>query len=72
MILDLDKDSDLRTAADICIVGGGICGITLAVELSRRGKNVLLLEAGGPRYEARTQALYETELLGLPFEDTMQ
>lgn len=71
MIFDFENEAEsIGTTAEICIVGGGVCGITLAVELARKGKKVLLLEAGGERYEARSQALYETELIGLPFEDT--
>lgn len=38
--------SDLLRA-EICIVGGGIAGLTLAHELVRLGHEVLLLEAGG-------------------------
>lgn len=47
--------------ADICIVGGGAAGITLALELRDSGKSVLLLEAGGEAEEAETQALYAGE-----------
>lgn len=44
--------------ADICIVGAGVAGITLAVELAGTGLNVLLLESGGLRAERRVQRLY--------------
>lgn len=55
--LDLDSCEDgLR--ADICIVGAGAAGITLALRLIDSGFDVLLLEAGGRRDEAATQALY--------------
>ena len=30
---------------DVCVVGGGLAGLTTALELSRRGKRVVLLEA---------------------------
>ena len=46
-------------SADICIVGAGAAGITLAVELAGAGPSVLLLESGGLKPEARTQRLYE-------------
>jgi choline dehydrogenase-like flavoprotein len=41
--------------ADICIVGGGPAGITLALELARTGKSVVLLESGdvAPRDDAQ-------------------
>ncbi|HUR42606.1 MAG TPA: FAD-binding oxidoreductase [Aestuariivirga sp.] len=31
--------------ADVCIIGGGLAGLTTALELARRGKRVVLLEA---------------------------
>ena len=42
---------------DVAIVGGGAVGIAMAVELSRRGCDVMLLEAGGASLEAQSQAL---------------
>ena len=30
---------------DVCIIGAGIAGLTAALELSRRGKRVIILEA---------------------------
>ncbi|RYY26100.1 MAG: FAD-binding oxidoreductase [Sphingomonadales bacterium] len=37
----LDKD----TASDTCIVGGGLAGLTTALELTRAGRSVVVLEA---------------------------
>jgi gamma-glutamylputrescine oxidase len=31
--------------ADVCVIGGGLAGLTTALELARRGKSVALLEA---------------------------
>lgn len=44
--------------ADVCIVGAGAAGITLALEFAGSGIDVLLLEAGGTAEEEDTQALY--------------
>jgi choline dehydrogenase-like flavoprotein len=44
--------------AETCIVGAGAAGITLAHDLGRSGRDVLLLEAGGRRVEAASQARY--------------
>jgi len=52
--------------ADICIIGAGAAGITLAVESARTGKKVLLLEGGGPTREDSSQAIYDSEIAGLP------
>jgi choline dehydrogenase-like flavoprotein len=51
---------------DVCIAGAGAVGITLAVELARKGKKVLLLEGGGAIREDSSQALYDSEIAGLP------
>jgi choline dehydrogenase-like flavoprotein len=51
---------------DVCIAGAGAVGITLAVEFARKGKKVLLLEGGGAIREDSSQALYDSEIAGLP------
>ncbi|HEY1720280.1 MAG TPA: GMC family oxidoreductase [Magnetospirillaceae bacterium] len=45
--------------ADICIVGAGAAGISLALQFSSASQSVLLLESGGPRPDSGTQALYD-------------
>jgi len=60
MIEDVcDLPDGQALAADICIVGAGAAGITLALELAGSPLTVLLLEAGGLKAERRTQRLYE-------------
>jgi choline dehydrogenase-like flavoprotein len=67
VIRDLLHDIPPATLiADICIVGAGAAGITLAVEFARKGKTVLLLEGGGAVREDSSQALYDSEIAGLP------
>jgi choline dehydrogenase-like flavoprotein len=44
--------------ADLCIVGAGAAGITLALQFAGTDVDVLLLESGGLTPEAGTQALY--------------
>jgi choline dehydrogenase-like flavoprotein len=50
---------------DVCIVGAGAAGISLAVELSRQGRRVALLEGGGPQIEESSQDPYQSEIAGL-------
>ena len=56
--LDLESATGDALSADVCIVGAGAAGITLALQLIDSGYEVLLLEAGGRHEEADTQALY--------------
>ncbi len=51
---------------DICIIGAGAAGITLALSLRDAGFRVLLLESGGLELEDATQALYQGENSGVP------
>lgn len=44
---------------DVCIVGAGAAGITLALELAGTGLSVLLVESGGMEAEEAVQRLYE-------------
>jgi choline dehydrogenase-like flavoprotein len=52
---------------DLCIVGAGASGITIARELSNSNLKVLLLEGGGFDFEPKMQELYRGENVGLPY-----
>lgn len=47
---------------DVCIVGAGAAGITLALELAGSGLQVLLAESGGMEAEEAVQKLYEGQV----------
>ena len=65
MILDAKKGFGQEPPHyDLCIVGAGAAGITLALELEATGLRVCLLEAGGAAYEPETQRLFEGEVIG--------
>ncbi|HET6521144.1 MAG TPA: GMC family oxidoreductase [Geminicoccaceae bacterium] len=51
-----------RVHADGCVIGAGAAGITLAHELRDSGLKVALMEAGGRRFDAASQGLYEGEV----------
>ena len=53
---------------EVCIVGAGAAGISLAREFIRHPFRVCLLEAGGLKFDDETQALYRGENVGLPYE----
>ncbi|HEY4008534.1 MAG TPA: GMC family oxidoreductase [Acidobacteriaceae bacterium] len=48
----------------VCIVGAGAAGICLAVELTKQGKTVMLLEGGGRDIEDAAQEPYRSEVVG--------
>jgi choline dehydrogenase-like flavoprotein len=54
--------------SDICIVGGGAAGITLARSFIDSGHSVILLESGGKKFEQETQDLYSGSDVGRPYE----
>jgi choline dehydrogenase-like flavoprotein len=55
--------------ADLCVVGGGPAGLTLAREFGAKGRDVLLVESGGPSDEPGDDALNAGATCGDPFED---
>lgn len=50
-----------RIEADVVIVGAGPAGITLALELAGTGQSVVLLEAGGERFDKAQQDFYRAQ-----------
>ena len=54
-------DTDLR------IIGAGPAGIMIAREFSGSGTRVCLIESGGFEPEDDTQALYQGEIVDLPY-----
>ena len=43
---------DASTRADVCVIGGGYCGLSAALHLAEQGANVVLLEAREPGWGA--------------------
>ncbi len=60
------EDLGVIIEADLCIVGGGMAGLSLAREFLGTDVQVCVLESGGFDFEAETQDLYEQENVGLP------
>lgn len=53
--------------AAVCIIGGGVAGITLALEMEKLGIDTCLLESGGFAPDEETRDLYRGEGTGLPY-----
>lgn len=51
---------------DVCIIGTGAAGLTLAREFAGRNFQVCVLESGGMQRDSETQSLYEGQIVGLP------
>jgi choline dehydrogenase-like flavoprotein len=59
VIIDInDLPDDRPLLADVCIVGAGAAGISMALQFIGSGIDVLLLESGAAEEEPDTQALY--------------
>ena len=54
---------------EVCIVGAGAAGITLAREFVSSGFRVIVLESGGTELETATQDLYAGDNIGRPYCD---
>src|SRR5262245_33484082 len=68
MIADARSVSqDEVVETDVCIVGAGVAGVTLACEFAGQGFQVLVLESGALQRDDDTQALYQGENVGHPY-----
>lgn len=63
------KGSDHGSRFDVCIAGGGVAGITLALEFARANKRVLLLEGGDIDFTEASQDLYAGKNVGRDYYD---
>ncbi|PIG93772.1 NAD(P)-binding protein [Gloeocapsopsis sp. IPPAS B-1203] len=53
--------------SDVCIVGAGAAGITLARELRGQPYKICLLESGGLDFDEVAQSLYQGANVGVPY-----
>jgi choline dehydrogenase-like flavoprotein len=70
VIIDLTGlPSSTEVKADVCVIGAGAAGITIAKEFVGHSASVCLIEGGGLEFEADTQALYDGTNSGRPYYD---
>lgn len=64
MFKDFNLLTNIDKKYDICIVGSGPAGVTLASKMAEQGVTVALLEAGDLEYSEESQRVYECESIG--------
>lgn len=66
LLIDARELADGTTvSADLCIIGAGAAGITIARALRGSGLSIALIESGGFEFEGGTQALYRGSMVGI-------
>ncbi|MFX4086912.1 FAD-dependent oxidoreductase [Sphingobium yanoikuyae] len=66
---DLSAVAGRDFLTEICVIGAGAAGISMARLLLEAGHDVMLLESGGLDYEPGTAALNKGEISGLDYYD---
>jgi choline dehydrogenase-like flavoprotein len=67
MLTDLDQFEGNRIIeTDVCIIGAGAAGISMARSFLGTGIRVCLLESGGLEFEHESQSLCDGDCVGLP------
>jgi choline dehydrogenase-like flavoprotein len=61
MILDLMEYEHSDIQSDICIIGGGAAGISIANEFNNSKFRTVILESGSLDYDSKIQELYDGE-----------
>jgi choline dehydrogenase-like flavoprotein len=60
-------DDGLNIQTEVCVIGGGVAGITLVLEFEKCGIQACLIESGGYAGNEATRDLYRGESIGLPY-----
>ncbi len=68
MFIDTRQVNDGRAlVATVCIIGGGVAGLTIAREFDAHGIDTCVLESGGFEPDDATRDLYRGEATGMPY-----
>jgi choline dehydrogenase-like flavoprotein len=60
-------DNGTLIEGDLCIIGAGAAGVSIALEWMGSNRKVILLEGGGFNVESQMQALYQGKSLDRPY-----
>ncbi len=64
MIINGLKLDGATFEADVCVIGAGAAGLTLALQLAEQGVSVVVVESGGLEFSWRSHKLLEVEHAG--------
>ena len=68
MLIDLnDLDESSKIYSDICIIGSGVAGSILAMELIKTKNRITLIESGDLKPNELAQSLNQVAHVGVPF-----
>lgn len=68
MLVDFqESEKDTVVECELCVIGAGPAGITIAREFQESDVRVCLVESGGLEADEKTQALCEGQNIGLPY-----
>ena len=72
MLVDLEEleEQSESIRSQVCIIGAGVAGHSLAQRLTKAGIGVALLEAGGRSLEERSQRIYDARMARLTHDGT--
>lgn len=69
MFIDTRQISDGKALiVTVCVIGGGVAGLTLARELERAGVDTCVLESGGFEADDQTRDLYRGNATGIDYQ----
>lgn len=69
MFIDTRQVSDGKALiVTVCIIGGGVAGLTIARELEKRGIDTCVLESGGFEPDDATRDLYRGDTTGIDYQ----
>lgn len=70
MIIDSSElTSNTNIESDVCIIGAGAAGISIAQSFFGTSVSVALLEGGGMEFDSASQEIYKGERRGIPYPD---
>ena len=65
----LNNLNEIRQQNEVVIIGSGPAGISVALQLEKKGINSFIFEAGNINYDEQSQSLYDGKVIGDEYPD---